>query len=303
MDLEQALAAIEELKTRVETLETEKKGLDTEVSKLRASKQGLMSDLKKRKNVVSFLKVAGIELKDDASEEEIAEQIAALKAPAAAPSGDAGESAATGGEQGATGQQQPAQQQPAQGQGQPSPSDVMTAAVESKLNSLQQQNQKLASLLDEITKDRDREREQRRQARIEQEVMAALAKAECRRPHHLLKLERENFDLIEEENGESMVVFKAGDEMIKVGDAVARLKEDDEYSPYFNGSGATGSGMAPNRTTSPVITNNPFAVGSVNATEAAKLYNDNPERAKQLINQARSAGKLDATLGRVFADS
>jgi hypothetical protein len=46
--------------------------------------------------------------------------------------------------------------------------------------------------------------------------------------------------------------------------------------------------------------NNPFATGSVNATEAAKIMQDNPERARRLINEARASGKLDPVMGRVF---
>ena len=129
MDLDQALASIKELEERLGKLESEN-------SKLKATKQGLMSDLKKRKTVDSFLKVAGIELKPDATEEEIAEQIASLRVPVA------GESAETIGDSAQSATQlssssQPPQEQPPVSQQPssqpPTPSDVMSAALEGKL--------------------------------------------------------------------------------------------------------------------------------------------------------------------------
>ncbi len=290
--IDQALASLKEMEERLAKLESEN-------SKLKATKQGLMSDLKKRKSVDSFLKVAGIELKADASEEDIAEQIAALRAPAASEAGQASTDTSLLSQQPST-TSQPPQEQPSVNQqpnSQPTPSDAMNAAVESRLASLQQQNEKLGQLLQQITKERDEERSQRREARLEQKILDELAKAECRRPSHLFKLERENFDLLDD--GDT-VMYKVGDELLPLRDAVSRLKADDEYSVYFNGSGATGSGLAPSRSSSPVVTNNPFATGSVNATQAASLMTDKPEQARQLINQARAAGKLDPTMERVF---
>jgi hypothetical protein len=290
--LDQALASIGELEERLAKIESEN-------SKLKATKQGLMSDLKKRKTVDSFLKVAGIELKADATEEEIAEKIVSLRSPSTSEASEQ-ESNSLQLSQQLSAPPQPTQEPPSVSQPpspQPTPSDAMNAAVESRLASLQQQNEKLGQLLQQITKERDQERSQRREARLEQKILDEFSRADCRRPSHLLKLERENFDLLDD--GDT-VMYKVGDELLPLRDAVARIKGDDEYSVYFNGSGATGSGLAPSRTSSPVATNNPFATGSVNATQAASLMTDKPEQARQLINQARAAGKLDPTMDRVF---
>lgn len=298
MDLEQALAELETLKGELKTAKGENEKLAKENVSLKATKQGLMTDLKKKKSVDAFLKVAGIELSPETSEEEIAEQIAALKAPApasaVASSEPAASSTAQGGEQASTGQQQ-SNQQP---QGQATPSDAMNAAVNAELQALKKQNESLVKMVSTIEKERDEEREQRRQAKLERKVLDELARPEvkCIRPSHLLKLERDNFDILDDET----VVYKVGDDMLPLRDAIAKLKEDSEYSPYFGGSGATGSGLPPSRTTSTVATNNPFATGTVNATEAAKLFNENPDKAKQLISQAQGAGKLDPTMARVF---
>jgi hypothetical protein len=289
--LDQALASIKELEERLGKLESEN-------SKLKATKQGLMSDLKKKKAVDSFLKVAGIDLKADSTEEDIAEQIASLRAPVAAPAGQSADDS-TDSAEASSSSAQPSQEQPPVSQQQPqsTPSDAMNAAVEAKLTSLQKQNEKLGQLLQQITKERDQERAQRREARLEQKILDELAKAECRRPRHLFKLERENFDLLDDED---TVMYKVGDELLPLRDAITKLKGDDEYSVYFNGSGATGSGLAPSRASAPIAANNPFAAGSVNATQAAAMMAEKPEQARQLINQARAAGKLDPTMDRVF---
>lgn len=286
-NLDQALVSIGELEERLARIESEN-------SKLKATKQGLMSDLKKRKTVDSFLKVAGIELKADATEEEIAEKIASLRSPLIS------ESSEQDNLQQLSTPPQPAQEPlsvPQPLSPQPTPSDAMNAAVESRLASLQQQNEKLGQLLQQITRERDEERSQRREARLEQKILDELSRADCRRPSHLLKLERENFDLLDD--GDT-VMYRVGDELLPLRDAVVKIKGDEEYSPYFNGSGATGSGLAPSRSSSPIAANNPFATGSVNATQAALIMTDKPEQARQLINQARAAGKLDPTMDRVF---
>jgi hypothetical protein len=287
--VEEANAALEELNEKLRKFESEN-------SKLKATKQGLMADLKKKKSVDSFLKVAGIELAPEMSEEEIAERIAGLRAPAPA---EAEAPAPVQLQQQASEQSSQEPAVPPQPNQQPTPADAMSAALEGKLTSLEKQNKDLARLVQQITKERDEERSQRRAARLEQKILDELARAECRRPSHLFKLERENFDLLDDED---TVMYRVGEDLVPLRDAISKLKDDEEYSVYFNGSGATGSGLAPSRSSSPVATNNPFATGSVNATQAAMLMSEKPEQARQLINQARAAGKLDPTMAKVFAD-
>ena len=67
--LEDALALIQALQKKTGELENES-------TKLKATKEGLLKDLRKKKTIDSFLKVAGIELTDDLDEEEIADRIA-----------------------------------------------------------------------------------------------------------------------------------------------------------------------------------------------------------------------------------
>lgn len=294
--MEQAIAAMKDLENRMNSLESEN-------AKLKATRQGLQADLKKRKAVDSFLKVAGIELSPDMSEEDIAEKIVALRMK----SDDGGEQQQDGlnmqfpGQQEQQGGQQGGQQNGLQsvqgGQEYQRPSDAMDTAIKAQIASLKRQNEEQKKLLQQITEERDKERERRRAARLEQKVMDELSKVDCRRPNHLYKLERENFRLLDDEE---TVVYGSQDEPIALRDAISRLREDDEYSVYFNGSGATGSGLSPTRTIAYTSGNNPFASGSANATQAADLFNKNPDKARRLMNEARAAGKLDPVLGRAF---
>lgn len=290
-NLEQALAAMKDLESRMNSLESEN-------AKLKATRQGLQADLKKKKAVDSFLKVAGIELSQDMTEEDIAEKIVSLRS--AQSQGD------DQGEQGDPLNPQFPSQQPPQGvqqvpqqqQGYQQPSDAVDAAIKAQIASLKRQNEEQKKMLQQITEERDKERERRRAARLEQKVMDELSKVDCRRPNHLYKLERENFRLLDDEE---TVVYGSQDEPIALRDAISRLREDDEYSVYFNGSGATGSGLSPARTIAYTSSNNPFAAGSANATQAAELFNKNPDKARRLMNEARAAGKLDPVMGRAFA--
>lgn len=290
-DFDQALASIKELEERLGKLESEN-------SKLKATKQGLMSDLRKKKAVDSFLKVAGIELTADTSEDEIAERIASLRA-APATTDSATPEPGTTPQPDQSSQQPPSDQPPVSStpSPQPTPSDAMSAALEGKLASLEKQNKDLARLVQQITQERDEERARLRETTLEQRIIDELTKADCRRPKHLFKLEKENFDLLDDQD---TVMYKVGEELMPLRDAIAKLKEDDEYSMYFSGSGASGSGLPPSRSSAPVASNNPFATGTVNATQAALMMTEKPEQARQLINQARAAGKLDPTMEKVF---
>jgi hypothetical protein len=269
--LEEALAQIAELQKKANSVESEN-------AKLKATKEGLMSDLKKKKAIDSFLKVAGIELSDDIDEEAIADRIASLRTVQE--------------------QQEPQSQSAAQvPQGQ-TPADAMNEAVKAQFASLRKELDDLRKAKEQVEEERNLERQKRRESKLEQLVTDELAKAECRRPQHLFKLMKENFRLLEDE---STVVYGTEQDPVALRDAVIRLRDDEEYSPYFMGSGATGSGMTTTRAATPSYTNNPFASGSVNATKVAELMQKDPDKARRLMNEARLAGKLDPVMARAFS--
>lgn len=269
--LEDALALIQALQKKAGELENES-------TKLKATKEGLLKDLKKKKTIDSFLKVAGIELSDDLDEEAIADRIAGLAKKTDSGSQD--------------GQQQ-SQGKP-QGQ---TPSDAMDEALKAQFTSLRKELSDLRKVNESLEQERNQEREKRRENKLERFVTDELSKVECRRPSHLYKLLKEKFRLLDDE---STVVYGSEDDPVSLRDAVSRLREDEEFAVYFAGSGATGSGMTTNRSSTPSYSNNPFSKDSLNATKAAEILQKDPDKAKRLISEARLAGKLDPVLGRAL---
>jgi|688.fasta_scaffold12761_18 hypothetical protein len=296
-----AFETLDEANSAFKSLEERLNALETENTKLKATKEGLQGDLKKRKQIATFLKVAGIELTPDMSDEEIAEKVLALKAANASEEGEEGEGGGAGGSQSQNGQQQPqgGQQQPQGQQVYTNPSDAVDTVVKAEMASLKRRLEEQNKRIIQAEQERDRERESRRATLLEQKVMDELARVDCRKPGHLFKLKREDFRLLEDEE---TVVYGPQDDPVSLKDAVSKLREDDDYSIYFNGSGATGSGMAPSRAPAYTSANNPFAVGSVNATLVAEMINSGQkEKAARLYREARAAGKLDPTVGRAMS--
>lgn len=260
----------------LDALEKRLKELESENTKLKATKQGLLSDLKKKKTVDVFLKGAGIELSDQVSEDEIPNIIAnSLKSIAPAPAAPkAGESGASG-----------------------TPAEAVDDAIKAQFSSLRKEIDTLKQQKEQAELEARKERERRRDEKLEKMVTEELRKIDCRRPSHLFKLEREKFRLLDDDE---TVVYGGEDDPRSLRDAVTNLRQDEEYSVYFPGSGATGSGLTSQKTQPSYSGNNPFAIGSVNATEVAKIINDNPERARRLMMEARVAGKLDPIMAKAL---
>jgi len=268
--LEEALAVIEALKKQTNSIESE-------TAKLKATNEGLIKDLKKKKSVDRFLKVAGVELNDDVDDDAIVELFKTFKAQS---------------------QPQEAQQAaPSAPQGQ-TPSDAMDEAVKAQFTSLRKEISDLRKLNEDLEKERNAEREKRRESKLERMVTDELAKAECRRPSHLFKLMKENFRLLDDE---STVVYGPEHDPIALRDAVTRFRDDEEFSVYFVGSGATGSGMTTTRGATTTYTNNPFSKDSLNVTKAAEIIQKDPDKAKRLANEARMTGKLDPVLANALS--
>ena len=268
--LEEAIALIQELDKKAGDLENEQ-------AKLKSTNQGLLKDLKKKKTVDSFIKVAGLDLSGDLDEEVLAERLAPILKAATAPP-------------------EPQGQPPAAPQGQ-SPSDTMDEAVKAQFASLRTELENLRKTNEKLEKEKNEERDKRRQNKLESFVTDELAKVQCDRPKHVYKLLQEKFRLLDDEN---TVVFGSEQDPVSLRDAVNKLREDEEFAIYFRGSGATGSGMTTNRAPAPTYTNNPFSKDSANATAAARLLSEDPDKAKRLIQDARLAGKLDPVISRAL---
>jgi ERCC4-related helicase len=268
--LEDALALIQALQKKADAVESE-------ATKLKATNQGLLKDLKKKKTIDSFLKVAGIELTEDLDEESIAERIASVSKARSQ-------------------SQEPLQQQSSATSAQ-TPSEAMDEAVKAQFASLRKELTDLRKVNESLEQERNLEREKRRENKLERFVTDELSKVECRRPSHLYKLLKEKFRLLDDE---STVIFGSEEDPASLRDAVSRLRDDEEFAVYFAGSGASGSGMTTNRSNVPTYSNNPFSKDSLNATKAAEILQKDPDKAKRLIAEARLAGKLDPVLGRAL---
>lgn len=267
--LEEALAVIEALKKQTNTIESE-------TAKLKATNEGLIKDLKKKQAVDRFLKVAGVELNEEVDDDAIVELFKTFRSQANA--------------------QEPQQQASAPQQGQ-TPSEAMDEAVKAQFTSLRKEISDLRKANEDLEKERNAEREKRRESKLERMVTDELAKAECRRPSHLFKLMKENFRLLDDE---STVVYGPEHDPIALRDAVTRFRDDEEFSVYFAGSGATGSGLTTTRSATTTYANNPFSKDSLNVTKAAEIIQKDPEKAKRLANEARMAGKLDPVLANAM---
>ena len=268
--LEDALALIQALQKKADAVESE-------ATKLKATNQGLLKDLKKKKTIDSFLKVAGIERTEDLDEESIAERIASVSKARSQ-------------------SQEPLQQQSPATSAQ-TPSEAMDEAVKAQFASLRKELTDLRKVNESLEQERNLEREKRRENKLERFVTDELSKVECRRPSHLYKLLKEKFRLLDDE---STVIFGSEEDPASLRDAVSRLRDDEEFAVYFAGSGASGSGMTTNRSNAPTYSNNPFSKDSLNATKAAEILQKDPDKAKRLIAEARLAGKLDPVLGRAL---
>lgn len=297
---------LDEAVTAFASLEERLKALETENTKLKASKEGLQRDLKNKKQIATFLKIAGIEVTPDMSQEEMAEKVLALRSSGEGEGDNRdGEGDGSGGSQAAQQQSQATQQQPAQSQPPQhtgSPSDAVEVnLMKAELTSLKRRLEEQGKRMQQTEQERDQERNRRRATLLEQRVLNELVNADCRKPTHLFKLKRDDFRLLEDEE---TVVYGPEDDPVSLKDAVSKLREDDDYAIYFNGSGATGSGMAPSRTPTYTSANNPFAVGSVNATLIAEMLNGGQkEKASRLFREARAAGKLDPTIGKAMSST
>lgn len=268
--LEDAIALIQGLEQKANDLESEQ-------VKLKSTNQGLLKDLKKKKTIDSFIKVSGLDLSGDLDEDALAGLLAPVLKAATTP-------------------QEPQGKPPAKPDIQ-TPSDSMDEAVKAQFASLRTELENLRKTNEKLEKEKNEERKKRRENKLEGFVTDELAKVECSRPKHVYKLLQEKFRLLDDEN---TVVFGSEQDPVSLRDAVTKLREDEEFAPYFRGSGATGSGMTTSRAPAATYTNNPFNKDSSNGTEAARLLQSEPDKAKRLIQDARLAGKLDPVIARAL---
>ena len=247
---------------------------------LERTKVGLLTDLQKDKGVERLAKAAGIDLSGDNVEDQIAELLATKAAPEPAgipPAAPVAPAAAPG-------------ETPAAS----TPSTAVEEAMRAQLSSMQKQMDKLNDKLQQTEKEKQQERKARLDEFKRSIVMQELEKAGCKRPAHVYALQGSQFRLLDDNE---TVVYGSEDNPVNVSDAVSNLEKDDEYSIYFPGIVASGSGLPTSRSSMPV-NDNPFTKSGANATKAAEIINRDKAYAQRLVQQARARGDLDPILSR-----
>lgn len=262
-----------------EELQAKLQESEAKLQALERAKIGLQADLVKRKSVERLAKAAGIDLSAD----DIEDQVAALLAAKAASASSA-----------PAGAPQPPTPQP----GEPQPSGTPSSAVEEAMRAQLASMQKQMDRLNEKLQQTEKEKQQERKARLEEfkrsVVLQELEKAGCKRPAHVYALQGSNFRLLDDNE---TVVYGPEENPVNVSDAVSNLEKDDEYSIYFPGVVASGSGLPTSRSSMPV-TDNPFTKSGGNATRAAEIIQRDKSYAQRLVQQARARGDVDPILAR-----
>jgi hypothetical protein len=264
----------------VEELQAKLGESEAKLQALERTKTGLLTDLQKRKGVERLVRAAGIDLSSENVEDQIAELLAAKAAPeTAVPPLAAPVAPVT-----ASGETQAVA----------TPSTAVEEAMRAQLASMQKQMDKLNDKLQQTEKEKQQERKARLDEFKRSIVMQELEKAGCKRPAHVYALQGNQFRLLDDNE---TVVYGSEESPVNVSDAVSNLEKDDEYSIYFPGVVASGSGLPTSRSSMPV-NDNPFTKSGANATKAAEIINRDKSYAQRLVQQARARGDVDPILAR-----
>ena len=264
----------------VEELQAKLGESEAKLQALERTKTGLLTDLQKRKGVERLVRAAGI----DQSSENVEDQIAELLAAKAAPETAVPPLAAPVAPVTASGETQAVA----------TPSTAVEEAMRAQLASMQKQMDKPNDKLQQTEKEKQQERKARLDEFKRSIVMQELEKAGCKRPAHVYALQGSQFRLLDDNE---TVVYGSEESPVNVSDAVSNLEKDDEYSIYFPGVVASGSGLPTSRSSMPV-NDNPFTKSGANATKAAEIINRDKSYAQRLVQQARARGDVDPILAR-----
>lgn len=262
--------SIQETDPEMEKLRRSNEQLSASVKKLEDKRTEALDEAKKLKRINKLLAAAGIDHEDDEAESMLAEKLLNLPATAAK------------------------EEEPAQPQQQNDP------IADAELKRLRRQVQKLTEDAATAEAAKNEAIAKNRSDRIERVVVEALQKAGAANPQHAYRLmtsdQRFRVDL--SDDGATVVGGPDYDPK-PLTDVVAAFRDDDSFSYMFQGSGMSGSGVGSrngggaNGASGGGSPNNPFRTDSLNVTQAAIMYQSNPERAKRLMAEARSVGKLD----------
>lgn len=263
---------VEALQKKLDELAAKNVELTGSVGRLEAKREELLKETKRRKNLDRVLKAIDIDVDSDEAEAALLQKLSVgledkLEAAKLATTPSA--------------------------PGAPAPTNE---SLEMK-SQLKLMAKKLQAMEEEAKQAKVREQEaieKRKRDLVELKVKEAFQKLGCIQPAHLYKLQSGAFRL--SEDGETVIGGSEHDPR-SLEDAIESLKDDQEFSMYFRGNGASGSGMAKGQGGfGGQSLKNPFRTDQLNVTEASVIFSKDPEKAKRLILEARSAGKLDPRL-------
>lgn len=270
----------DDLQAKIEELQRKNQELSSSLGKLSGKNEELIGEKRKLSRVERVLKAIDIDPDDEEAENKLlAKLTSAIE--------DQSEVAAA------------IQKATAKPPGEQQTAAFTPESLEMK-SQLKQLQKKLADMEKKAKEAEEREQaavEKRKRDYVELKVKEALDRAGCIQPTHLFKLLGSGFRL--SDDGETVLGGPEHDPR-SLEDQIEVYKDDNEFSMYFRGSGATGSGMAKGQGGfGGQSLKNPFRSDQLNVTEAAGIFQRDPEKAKRLILEARSAGKLDPKLAQL----
>ena len=273
----------ERLKARIQQQEKS-------LAALEANRQKALDEAKRLKRINKLMASIGIDSEDEDAETILAERL--LGAPSAA--------AAT-----TTAAVDPPTDAPPSAPAAAPP--VEDPIREAELKRLQRQVQKLTEDAAAAEKAKEEAVARNKADKIERIVVEALQRAGAANPSHAyrLMLIDPRFQVDLSQDGTSVVGGPDYDPK-PLSDVVAAFRDDEAFTYMFQATGVAGSGLGArngsgaNANGGGGSANNPFRSDSLNLTEAAMLWQASPEKAKRLIAEARSVGKLDPKIPSTF---
>jgi hypothetical protein len=271
----------EQILAKAKELEQESAGAASEIESLNAKRTELLQERARQKRVLRALTERGLDTKAKDFDEKLAEllvEVDEFKEKGQPTEGTPPATPPTPGQSGV-------------------PSDLnpeikaMLERMTNQISSLTEQNEQAKKREEQLQKEMEF-------SNLKATVIEKLKNAGAEKPEHVFALTQDKYRLAEDKK-----TVLGGDEYdpVSVDTIVENLKNGDDFGFYFKGSGNTGSGFQ-GKSSSPANSPygvNPFVKGG-NSTEAAALYQSNPERAKMLLIQAKNAGTIDPTMDRAF---
>ena len=271
----------ERLKARIQQQEKSLQALE-------ANRQKALDETKRLKRINKLMASIGIDSDDEDAETALAERL--LGAPSAA-------AAAT------TAAVDPPTDAPPSV---PAAAPQEDPIREAELKRLQRQVQKLTEDAAAAEKAKEEAVARNKADKIERIVVEALQRAGAANPSHAyrLMLIDPRFQVDLSQDGASVVGGPDYDPK-PLSDVVAAFRDDENFTYMFQATGVAGSGLGARNGSGANANgggsaNNPFRSDSLNLTEAAMLWQASPEKAKRLIAEARSVGKLDPKIPAAF---